>query len=46
MWEDNIKMHFKAKGCGEVHQMRLAQHSNQFLAVTNAVMKLGFPSSQ
>jgi len=46
MWEDNIKVHFKAKGCSAVHQMRLAQQSNQFLAITNAVMKLGFPRSQ
>ena len=39
-WEDNIKMDLKEMGCGGVDWIELAQDSDRWRALLNAVMNL------
>jgi len=42
-WEDNIKMHFQEVGCGGMDWVDVAQDSDMWLALVNAVTKLRVP---
>jgi len=42
-WEDNIKMDLQEMGCGGMDWIKLAQDSNRWRAVVNAVMNLRVP---
>jgi hypothetical protein len=39
-WEDNIKMYLKEMGCGGMDWIELAQDSDRWRALLNAVMNL------
>ena len=42
-WEDNIKMDLQEVGCGGKNWIELAQDSDRWRALVNAVMNLGVP---
>ena len=42
-WEDNIKMFLKEVGCGGMDWIKLAQDSDRWRALVNAVMNLWVP---
>jgi len=42
-WEDNIKMDLQEEGRGRVEWIKLAQDSDRWRALVNAVMNLHFP---
>jgi len=42
-WEDNIKMDLQKVGCGGMVRIELAQDSDRWRALVNAVMNLRFP---
>jgi hypothetical protein len=42
-WEDNIKMDLQEVRCGGLDWIKLAQDSERWLALVNAVMNLGVP---
>ena len=42
-WEDNIKMDLQEVGCGDLDWIELAQDSDRWRALVNAVMNLQFP---
>ena len=42
-WEDNIKMDFQEMGCGGVEWIELAQNTDRWRALVNAVMNLQVP---
>ena len=42
-WEDNNKMGLQEVGCGGTDWIELAQDSNRWQALVNAVMKLRVP---
>ena len=42
-WEDNIKMDLQEVGCGGMDWIRLAQNSDSWRALVNAVMNLWVP---
>jgi hypothetical protein len=42
-WEDNIKMNLQKVGCGDLDWIELAEDSDRWRAVVNAVMNLRFP---
>jgi len=41
-WEDNIKMDFQEVGCGGMDWIELAQDSDRWRALVNAVMDIRF----
>ena len=42
-WEDNIKMDLQEVRCGDMNWIDLAQDSDRWLALVNAVMSLRIP---
>jgi ribosome biogenesis protein Nip4 len=42
-WEDNIKRHLEAAGCGVMHWIELVQGRDRWRAFVNAVMNIRFP---
>jgi len=42
-WEDNIKMGLQEVGCGDMDWIELAQNSDRWQALVNAVMNLRVP---
>jgi len=42
-WEDNIKMDLQEEGCGDVKWIKLAQDSDRWRELVNAVMNLRVP---
>jgi hypothetical protein len=42
-WEDNIKMNIQEEGCVGVDWIELAQHSDMWRELVNAVMNLRVP---
>jgi len=42
-WEDNIKMDLQEVGCGDMDWIELAQDSDTWRALVNAVMNLHVP---
>ena len=42
-WEDNIKMDLQEVGCGDMDWVELAQDTNRWWALVNAVMNLRVP---
>jgi hypothetical protein len=42
-WEDNNKMHLQEVGCGGMDWIEVAQYSDRWRALVNAVMNLRFP---
>ena len=42
-WEDNIKMDLQEVWCGGMDWIKLAQDSDRWQALVNAVMNLRFP---
>ena len=42
-WEDNIKMEIKQVGLGSIQWIGLAEDSNRWRALVNAVTNLRFP---
>jgi hypothetical protein len=42
-WEDNIKMDLQEVGCGSMDWIELAQHSDRWHELVNAVMNLWVP---
>ena len=42
-WEDNIKMGLEEVGCGSMDWIELAQGTDRWRALVNAVMKLRVP---
>jgi hypothetical protein len=42
-WEDNIKMDLQEVACGDMHWIGLAQDSDKWGVLVNAVMKLRVP---
>jgi hypothetical protein len=42
-WEDNIKMDLQEVGCEGMYWMEVAQDSERWLALADAVMKLRVP---
>jgi hypothetical protein len=41
-WEDNIQPDLQEVGCGGMDWIELAQNTNRWRALVNAVMNLGF----
>jgi len=39
-WEDNIKVNLQEVGCGDIDWIDLAQDTDRWQAIVNAVMKL------
>jgi hypothetical protein len=44
-WEDNIKIDLQEVGCGGMDWIELAQNSDRWRALVNAVMNLRFPQN-
>jgi len=42
-WEDNIKMDLQEVGCGRTDWIKLAQNTDRWEALVNAVMNLRVP---
>ena len=42
-WEDNIKMDLQKVGCGGINWIELAQDSDRWRAIVNAIMNLRVP---
>ena len=42
-WEDNIKMDLQDVGCGDMDRIQLAQDTDSWRALVNAVMNLWVP---
>jgi hypothetical protein len=42
-WEDNIKMDLQEMGCGGMDSIDVAQYSDRWWALVNAVMNLRVP---
>ena len=42
-WEDNINMDLQEVGCGDMDWVELAQDTNRWWALVNAVMNLRVP---
>ena len=45
-WEDNIKMDLQEVGCGDMDWIELAQDTDSWRALVNAVMTFGFHKMQ
>ena len=43
IWEDNIKMDLQEVGCGDKDWIELAQDSDRWRALVNAVMNIRVP---
>jgi len=44
-WEDNIKMDLQEVGCGAVDSIELAQCTDRWRALVNAVMNIRVPKN-
>jgi hypothetical protein len=42
-WEDNIKMYLQEVGCGGMDWIELAQHTDKWRKLVNAIMNLRVP---